>query len=745
MTITSRARAALVALGLSTLLLADIEIARAQAADEERVIVTARRRDESFQDVPIAITAFTEADIEAAGIGQPQDFVGLTPNVTLVETQNQGTSFLTIRGISQARNSEPSAAILVDGVLLTNPAQLTQELFDVQQIEVLKGAMGGVYGRNAIGGAIVITTREPGDQFEGRLKLGYDDGPGFRIGASAGGPLGDSDTLTYQVSGSYYDTDGWIPNTYLNEEADPFKDTSLRTRLIWEPSDRLSLDGRFYLSQVETQALFYNIVGVPSVYPNDANVTSLDVRVNNPGVNDRDLSQLALKVDYDLDTATLTSITSFDTIEEILTGDQWEFLPYDESIIPGFIGVDRAQHQYLDVETVSQEFRFTSSSDEQLRWIGGVYFIQTDRYISTGNITDRQMNSLGAIPVYRTPVSAESYFVDPANDQITFLADSQDNFAWAVFGELAYDLSDRTEVAVALRYDEDERENTTETPNSFLVPFGLPAVSGAVRKESWDELQPRITLRYRPSETLTVYGGFSRGFRSGGFNQTGVGADAIAADLGVVDLFDAEVADTLEFGLKSRLASDRVNLNFSVFDTEAEGSYFFVFLDASSTQNLGSLGQVDYQGFELDVTARMTDYLDLMFSYGYTDSEIKQDSPYKDPSSPSVVGNHAPLVTEDTINLALQYHMPLGSSGRELVVRGDYQRIGETWWDPANTTARDPVNLLDLRVGVQSDDWSVMAWGSNINDVKYNTEWSPGGFVFKAKPARYGVDFTKRL
>jgi iron complex outermembrane receptor protein len=266
-----------------------------------------------------------------------------------------------------------------------------------------------------------------------------------------------------------------------------------------------------------------------------------------------------------------------------------------------------------------------------------------------------------------------------------------------------------------------------------------------VRKETWDEVQPRVTLRYQATDNMNVYGSYGRGFRSGGFNQTGVGSDPIAQDIGVVDTFEAEVADTLEFGLKSTFNDNRLGFNFSIFDTEAEGSYYFVFLAASSTQNLGSLGAVDYQGYELDLTARLTDNLDLMLGYGYTDSEIKADSPYKNPATPSTVGNQAPLVTEDTINLTLQYHAPLGSGAREIVVRGDYQRLGETWWDPANTTVRDPVNLLGLRLGVQSDDWSVMLWGKNVNDVEYNTEWSPGGFVFKGKPARYGVDFTRNF
>jgi iron complex outermembrane receptor protein len=204
-------------------------------------------------------------------------------------------------------------------------------------------------------------------------------------------------------------------------------------------------------------------------------------------------------------------------------------------------------------------------------------------------------------------------------------------------------------------------------------------------------------------------------------------------------MFDAEVADTLEFGLKSVFADGRIRLNFSIFDTEAEGSYYFRFLPASSTQNLGSLAGVDYQGYEIDATIRATDNFDLMLSYGSTDSEITASA------ISAYIGNHAPLVTEDTFNVTGQYHVPLGGSGLELVVRGDYQRIGDTWWDPENTTVRTPVNLLDVRVGVRADDWSVMAWGRNVHDVHYNTEWSPGGFVFKGKPARYGVDFTKRF
>jgi iron complex outermembrane receptor protein len=720
---------------------------RAIAQDSlEEIIVTARRRAETFQDVPVTISVFDENEIRAAGIERPRDFVNLTPNVTLVETQNQGNAFITVRGISQARNSEPSVAVIVDGVLMSNPAQFNQELFDVQQIEVLKGAQGAVYGRNAIGGAMVITTRQPGDEHQSQLKVGYDSGPGTKVQLSSDGPLGDSGKLKYHAAMSYMDTDGYIENTYLNEKADPYRDVSFRGRLIWDPTDKLTIDARAYDSRLNTQALYFNIVGYPSAVPLDVNVTSLPVRVNNPGENNRDLSQVALKIDYKANAGTLTTITSFDSIKEILTGDAYDFLPITQSFLYLNYGGDQNQSQFLDVSTVSQEVRFTSNDDGKLRWIAGAYWIGTDRFISTGNMVD---TGGGVYPVYRSPRGNFPYdfATDPVNPSATFLADSQNNSAWAVFGELGYDITKRTELSFALRYDEDHRENTTDTPTAFLPNVaGAPqGFTGQVRSHTWSATQPKLTLRFKASDALTLYGGYSKGFRSGGFNQTGVGA--VAANnppalggpiLGVNDLFDAETAETTEFGLKSRLAN-RVDLDFSVFNTEAKGSYFFVFLYANSTQNLGNLDKVNYKGYELNLNARVTDSLNLTFGYGATDSEIKAAA------DPVTIGNQAPLVSRDTTNFGAHFHKPIGSNGLEFEVRADYRRLGKTYWEPYNVTVRNPVNLLDLRAGFNGKDWSITAWERNANNVQYNAEFSPGGFVFKAKPRIWGLDYTRQF
>lgn len=705
----------------------------AQAGDEanettgNQIIVSALRRDESLQDTPAAVTAFTSETIANAGIERPGDFIALTSNVNLVETQNAGNAFIIIRGITQARNSEPSVAVVVDGVQQVNPAQFNQDLFDIEQIEVLKGPQGGLYGRNAIGGAIIITTKAPTDEFAGNVTAGVDNGFGYFLRGGISGPL--SDNVAFRVSGSFYDTDGFIRNEFLGEDADPVKDFSLRANLLVDATDQLSFDLRGSLNQLRTQALYFNIVG-------DVNDTSLPVRVNNPGQNDRDIYNLSLKTTFEGDNAVLTSVTSYDTLEEILTGDAFDFLPIPESFFFNLFeflfgtgnGFDLNQSQFLDVKAFSQEVRLESPKGAgPLNWMVGGYLIDTKRYISTGNMID---TGNGVFPVFRTPST------NPLNPQFSFLADGQDNFAWAVFANAGYEFSDQFRVDASLRYDRDKRKQTTLTPTPFLPNVaGFPqGVTGEVRTRVFDDWQPKVTFTYEPSPDLTLYGGYSRGFRSGGFNQTGVGAVAAAQTppiLGVDDIFKAETADTFEAGFKAKLGP--ANINGAAYTTTSKNSYFFVFLAANSTQNLGNIDEVQLKGFELEASAELAPNFDVNAAIGVTYSDIKE---FEDPAA---IGNEAPLISRYTINLGAQYDGPI-SDTVDALFRIDYRRTGKTWWEPFNTTVRQPVDLVDARAGVRFGDVAITAFAQNLFDEKYNAEFSPGGFVFKARPRRYGVE-----
>ena len=721
----------------------------AQTSQLEEIVVTARKRDESYRDVPVTINVFTQAQIESAGIQKPADFIALVPNMTLVETQNAGNAFVVVRGVSQARNSEPSVAVLVDGVLETNPAEFNQELFDIKQIEVLKGPQGALYGRNAIGGAILITTQDPADEFAGTVKLGLGNGSAKRAQLGVSGPMNDSKTLKYRASLNYYDTDGYIPSSFLGGKADPAKDYSGRLRLLWKPNDTFTGDLRLSADRLETRALYFVIPRLDETNPftsfftpPNANDVTTPITVNNTGENNRDVYNASLKLDFNLGGGTLTSISAWDKTKEILTGDAYDFRPIPNAVFTAIYGYDLNQGQFLDVKAYSQELRFTSPAEGRFRWIAGAYYVHTDRFISTGNMQDL---GNGAFPVYRTPST------NPLNPQrdaegvlipgTTFLADSQSNNAWAVFANATFEVTDQFEIDTALRYDEDQRENTTDTPPDYLALVQDPnAVTGQVRKHTWSEAQPKVTLRYKPLENVTLYGGWSRGFRSGGFNQTGVGAVARNSDpqiLGVNDLFNAEVADTWEVGVKGEFLDRRLNAGLALYRTKSTNGYFFVFLPANSTQNLGNL-DATYKGAELELNARVTDQFNVYANFGYTDSEITGME------DPSVIGNQAPLVTKDTLNVGAQYRQPL-SNGLNATFRADFQRLGRTWWEPYNTTSRDPLSLLDLRVGLDGDKWSVTAWSKNLTNKLYNAEFSPGGFLFRATPRRYGLEFTYKF
>ena len=741
----------------------------AQATLEE-VVVTARKRSETLFESPISVRAFTESEIRATGIQTPQDFVDLTPNVTLVQTQSTGNSFLNIRGISSARNSELAAAVIIDGVLLSNPTQLNQQLYDIQQIEVLRGPQGALYGRNAIGGAITISTKEPGDEHEGEIRVGAESAPGYSVKGFVGGPLNDDGTLKYRIAGSYMDNDGYLDNVYLGEEADPYKDTSLRARLDWDISETLTTDFRVSYSKLESQAFYF-------VLDADADDTDKPIQNNNPGNNEREFVSASFKFDWDLGFATLTGISSYDDISEVSSGDNVFFLPpedaenywnYDfffgclrdgqSNPACAFLGpfpgtqdpyIDLSQNQYLEVESFSQEIRLTSNNTEGLRWSVGAYAIATERYISTGGQIDRGLGVFDVKKIFRPSIFTDGYSDGVVNDpspQLGVLADEQDNFAWAVFGQLSYDITDALELAFSLRYDEDERENTTLTEAEYNVPFNAAVIYGDVRKETWDAMQPKLTLRWRPSDSWMLYADASRGFRSGGYNQSGVGT-AVPYP-GIEDIFDEQIAETYEVGAKGELNDGKLRLSAALYHTTLEGAYFFYYDAGTNTQNLGSLTEVEYRGGELELTALLGDYFTLNAGIGLTDSEITEVPTDSSGLSQAWLGNQAPLVSEVTANVGLQFDMPLGAN-LNLFARADYQYLGETWWEPDNYSSRSPVSLIDARLGIVAEDnWGVTLWVRNATDKEYNTEFSPNAnrslnFLWKAQPVRYGIELTK--
>ncbi|PLW83626.1 TonB-dependent receptor [Kineobactrum sediminis] len=690
----------------------------------EEITVTARRRDESIQQAPYAVTAFSAQTLEDANIQRMADFIALTPNVTLATSQGIGTSFLSIRGLTQVRNGEAPVATIVDGVLQFSGIQFRQELFDVESVQVVKGPQGAIYGRNATGGAIIINTRRPTNETDGYFSLGVGEGDEYSLEGSYGGALIEN-KLFAQVSGKHIDREGYLTNITRNEKADRFEDTTLRGRMIFEPTENLSFDARANLSRHKGRGIGFQFQGVDlapdgitaigfgtDTGPFDAN-NVLPVRDNNVDYGERDVNDLALKIDWTTELGTLVSTTSYTDLEEWADSDQFPYTAAMSS--PALFGFDGTQTGFFDIEAWSQEFRFRSPDDQPIRWEVGVYYLEWDRFVSLSTGVD---TGAGIIRLEREPST------DPRNPSTSFLADDNSNTAKAIFGQSSFDIGEDFELSLALRYDEEER---VQDVSPLQFPAGVP---GARNQETFDMVQPKITLRYSPSTEHNWYTTWGRGFRSGQFNQNGI--SELAADIGLVglnDVVDQEESESFEVGYKGLYLNDRLRLIGAGFATKVEGQQFFSFVGAVSAQILTNIDEVQLYGGELELNLRATEHLDLYASVGYTDSEIEEYA-----VDPSTEGNEAPYVAKTTFNLGGQYEVPLNFANLNLFARLDYERRGSQYWDVQNSTERDPLDFLSLRLGVTDadDKWSLIGQVENALDEEYNSEWVAGGFSARA-------------
>lgn len=691
-----------------------------QVKQIEVIQVTSRLRKESILNVPIAITAFSEQEIEDLGIERAGDFIAMTPNMTMVEAQNAGTSFITIRGLSQVRNGESPVAVSIDGVLQISPNQFNQDLFDIAQIEVLKGPQGALYGRNAIGGAINITTKMPTDETSGYIESDIGNGGLKSITGAMSGAL--TENFLYRVTASHKDYDGLIENVYLNTPVDFQKDSNIRSRFIWEASDSFTADLR--LSKGKTEGGAVNYVYQPLFGINDADDASGEIEANNLGYNERDVASLALKLDWELDVGTLSFITATDTLTEILSGDQFPYSransansPFGENVFDG------TQTQYLDVDASSYELRLTSDDDTDFRWITGIYYLETDRYLS--NSTGLDLGK-GLPVIKKVPLGPNT--VSPT---LTFQADDNNNQAFAVFAQFNYRFTEDHDLSVAGRYDVDKREQTNRAPTAF------DANSGQIRSAEFKKFQPKVSYSYTGLDNMSLYATYSQGFRSGGFNQNGVGAQATTIGVdGVTDLYKAEETTNVELGLKAIYPKQATRFNASIFNTTIDNQHYFLFVGSLGAQVLTNIDEVNMIGGEFDFKTSITNNFDVYGGVGITDSEIQGFSLNNDDS-----GNNAPYVPDYTVNLGMQYNVEL-ITGWQTMFTLDAERRGKQYWDTSNSSAREAIDLVNSRIGFNSDDgqWSVNLWAKNIFDEKYNAEWVLGGFAHPGMPRSFGIE-----
>lgn len=653
----------------------------------DEVIVTARRRSENLQEIPDAITVFDRTTIEDASIQRMNDVASLTPNLRFSDDQEVGQSTITIRGVTQQRGiGETPLAFVVDGVTVNNSLVTTQDLFDVEQIEVLRGPQGALYGRNSVAGAVNITTRGPTRQPEGYVETRLADGDDYTVQAAVSGPLY-SERVLGRLAIYDNDRDGQLRNENLGEYVD-FKDsTSLRGRLLIEPAGRLSIDLRYqYADQKGGSGYFMpgsadtEANRLPGdTFPFPLNNTTYTIQSNVVGVSSVSFSDYTAKLDYEFDAFTLTSISGWHDLEsrndQDLDQTDREFLNID---------VDDEQKQF------SQEFRLVSTAEAGLRWILGAYYSEQER--------DRALATFLNVAGFASggDWSPENAFFVP---QAPALLNEQYETR-AVFGQVSADLTERLELTVAGRFDDVRRENDTNNP----------LANGT---KEFSEFQPKLQVSYALTDTVNLFATYAEGFRPGGFNT-------LASDPAVrfAPSFDSEHLDNYELGLKYASADGTRILNIAAFYIDYENQQWFLF-DPFGSQALINAEESEIRGAEIEGVLRPLDGLTLSLALGLVDSEIEAIGAEPGLTVPpsDIVGNEVPGAPVSTANFTAEYIWPVGSL--QGFARLDAEHRGKTYWSIDGRDAQEAYQVYDLRLGLRGERWSVTAFAENALDEEW--------------------------
>jgi len=667
----------------------------AQEALQE-VVVTAEKRAERLQDVPIQVDVFTATGIADAGIRNTADFVGFIPNMTFDRADTYRNSFVVVRGLAQVTNADMPIAVVVDGVPQVDQKQFNMRLFDLSEIEVLKGPQGTLYGRDAIGGAVIINTRKPSDQLGGYADVIAGNGETVDSMVGLSGPLG-SDRVLFRLSGDYFHTGGLIPNLYRGDTSDfVHYDYSTRGRLIILATDAWTIDVRGQFGRFSGATNQYSWIRPPdantfvdptfSFYPNSSGSS-----VN--GV---------VKVDGDLGFATLTWINGYDRITEVDRAD----LDFSNPVqFPGGflnLGFQAGQGQDLDDKIYSEEIRLTSKSGSPFRWVVGASYQYSDKSLQTRAFID----------VNGSP--------DQINNPAQVIVDNNVRNHYrstGAFGQVDYDLNSKWTVTAGLRYDRDDRQQHDLVGDKFYNGTFLA-------------YQPKLTLTYKPSRNQTFYLTGSSGYRPGGFNASPI-----------VPSYKSEFVRNFEAGFKTSFLNDQLTVNGALFFMRDDGyQYYFVSVQTASQINQ-NIDRVDIKGGELETQWHPVSNWLLFANFGYSDARIKELVAY-----PQYVGNYTPYLTPWNASLGTEYRAPLVGD-LKWYGRIDGQLYGHKYWQLDNMDVQDPKQYLNARLGIEAPSWGAYLWGRNITNTRaYSQYVSPSlgvgvaGIGFLVAPASYGIE-----
>ena len=686
----------------------------------EEIIVTAQKREQNLQDVPIAISALSPAYLEKREITSITSLTGLAPNLK-VDTAggNRTTSIISIRGGVQGNPQiyfEPSVGVYIDGVYIAKAQGSLFDVADIERIEVLRGPQGTLYGRNAVAGALNIVSKKPSGELGGKLEASYGNYDYWRVRGTLDLPR--FGIFSAKLSGQISKRDGFykVLGNASTDEGQSLDSKSGMVQVRAEPSDALTLDYVFDISVNDQQASpAQAVLGTGSLAPYiTPRKRQKTVSFNSPNFEYAKNWGHALTATLDLgDVGVLKSITA------LRKQKYRDALDLDGT--PVALGASSRDSRY---KQFSQELQLTGEMG-RLNYVLGGYYFEDDGFV----------------------YNPQSFFSGASNTDGRFGFTTK---AYAAYAQLDYKLTDALTLTGGLRYTNEkktvERYLARITNAGTTVVVDLP--EGATPAAKFEKISPTVTLAYEFSPNFNVYARYAQGFRSGGFNATA------NTTLDVQRVFKPQVQNTYEIGFKSRLLDNKLQLNVAAFQNDVDDLQLSVFIPGLSASSiLVNAGKARVRGVEIEATARPTDRLTLQAGLGYLHSKYLR---YMD-GGVNVADNrafpHSPKFTLSTsadwtaleadwgkLNLIVDFNLVTKSyvSPSPLEPTALTQTAADLTRTPTRTMLDARLVLSELPIGGATG--TVSLWGKNLLNEKDPNFFIDFGANFQRLIAAYFPD-----
>lgn len=751
----------------------------------EEVVVTAQKRSQSLQDVPIALSAFNATFLETTGVQNLGGLQQFTPGLD-IEGLGVTQPIYKIRGIGSDGLSigiDPAVGIYTDGIYVGRSASSNVEFSDIERVEVLKGPQGTLFGRNAAAGAIQIITQKPIQETEGSVRLRAGNYDKMLAEAIYNTPLID-DELAARFNLIKSSRDGYIDNALSGNDLGDEDYYAGRASFLWTPQSETSVRLSFDYNRLDQDPPF--AIGLNSDFsPTGTTGGEIgDVDVFGEVANDvikgeekRKLYAYSLELDHEFDSATMTYIASYRHFDANVRQDEDGLgsLDYQPPI----------EYLYLDTNNIEHnsqfytELRFAGETDS-LVWVGGLSFYSEDGKQSaevTANVGSliRNLTSDPASGVFATPDNATCLSLSAlalggtAFPCSAFDTETMNNEAttksYAAFGDVTWQINDYVSLTGGARITYDDKKFGWDNPPNSLtgdsaqdVIFPVDSPESALAKEgwyrqkgSWDNFDPRVVLNVFPADGVMLWASYTNGYTAGGFNSLQVGPE-----------FDPEEVDNYEIGIKSEFFDNTVRVNASVYHYIYSDKQDIIQVDNGGAVNVfvTTTGDAEGTGFESEFLWLPMDNLQLAMNYGYLDAQWTDrelQGYYDGCGAPRVDGNlDGEQLDGPKQRLALMadYDLQLGGNGAVLF-HIDYSLTSKKERNPASDdfcteyeSKDDDFHLTNARIAWEdtTQSWQVALWAENLFDteyiVSYNAISSDLGspYVRRNFPRMYGME-----